>query len=92
MREPVQNTWFSVNPDDILVTQDNYNVFQTKLRLSRDREVNTRSIYTVLDWLGDVGGLVDALQYIGKFVMFLYFKLVSEDPITHFLVTSLFKK
>ena len=74
------------------MTSDKNNVFYSKLRLSNDIEVNTRSIYTVLDWLGDVGGLVDALQYIGKLVMFFYFKFISDDPITHFLVTSLFKR
>ena len=31
-----------------------------------------RSIYTVLDWLGDVGGLSDALTSIGPVLIFIY--------------------
>ena len=59
--EPVKHTWFAIEMEDILVVEDKDHVFQTKLRFSRDKVVNTRSIYTVLDWLGDIGGLLDAL-------------------------------
>ena len=53
--------------------------------LSKDRKVYTRSIYTFLDCLGDVGGLFDALKYIGQFTMFFYFKFVGGDPIRDYL-------
>ena len=62
------------------------------MRLSANRQSNTRSIYTLLDWLGDIGGLLDALKYIGQMAMFPFFKFIRVDPITHGLVTSLFKR
>ena len=45
-----------------------------------------------MDWLGDIGGLLDALKYIGQIVMFPFFKFMRVDPIVHGLVTSLFKR
>ena len=31
-----------------------------------------RDVYNMLDWLGDVGGLRDALFMIGAFILFLH--------------------
>ena len=28
-----------------------------------------RQVYSVLEWLGDVGGLAEALAYIGTFIL-----------------------
>ena len=34
-----------------------------------DLTVIDRQVYSVLDWLGDVGGLAEALMYIGTFAL-----------------------
>ena len=39
--------------------------FELIISLNVERKVYKRSIYTVLDWLGDLGGLIDALKGLG---------------------------
>ena len=53
-----------------------------KYRINRD-------VYNVLDWLGDVGGLRDALILIGTFIMFFYTK-IRGDALDKFLLQSFF--
>ena len=43
-----------------------------RIELSPDSKKFTRSIYTVLDWLGDVGGLFDALKALGSTFIFIH--------------------
>ena len=49
---------------------------------------HSRSIYTILDFLGDLGGLYDALRLIGSGLIFLYSNFVSNE-FTMYLVRSL---
>ena len=37
--------------------------------LGRNLHQINRQTYSVLDWLGDLGGLIDALYYIGYYLM-----------------------
>ena len=39
------------------------------LQLGQDLQVTERSTYSVLDLLGDVGGLFDALRIMGSFLV-----------------------
>ena len=48
-----------------------------------------RDVYNVLDWLGDVGGLRDALLLIGSFVMFFHMKIRGNN-LSKFLLQSFF--
>ena len=50
------------------------------------KHVGERVIYGVLDFMGDVGGFIDALQLIG--MVFLSF--VTFQPLNLFLVKQLF--
>ena len=50
-----------------------------------------RSIYTFLDLLGDVGGLLDALSGISSVIIFLYFS-VTGNPIHEYLLNALFMR
>ena len=45
-----------------------------------DQNVIERQTYSFLDWLGDIGGLYDALRIIGLFMVvpFSSFKLKAE--------------
>ena len=60
-----------------------------KISLSSERVVYRRSVYTALDWLGDVGGLSDALQLIGSGIMHIY-TLTFGNPLYAFLLKSVF--
>ena len=46
---------------------------------------HTRSIYTGLDMLGDVGGLVDGLRFIGTILIY-FFNFLRGDPLQSYLV------
>ena len=52
---------------------------------------HNRSVYTFLDFLGDVGGLFDALKGISSLIVSLYFSLLG-NPLHSFLLKSLFLK
>merc|ERR1712060_556333 len=84
LQEPVMHKWYAMEPEDFVVGRSKSHMFQAKLRLSKDRIAYTRQIYTVLDWLGDIGGLLDALTYIGQMIMFVYFHFIQGDPISYF--------
>ena len=50
-----------------------------------------RDVYNVLDWLGDVGGLRDALFLIGAFVLFVYGK-ITGSVLDAYLLQSFYVK
>ena len=47
-----------------------------------------RTVYTSLDWLGDVGGLMSVLINIGSFVLVF----LSGNGLHYMLLTKIFKK
>ena len=49
-----------------------------------------RSIYNGLDFLGDIGGLLDGLTAIGGFLMSI-FCFIFGNPLDSYLLNSLFK-
>ena len=61
------------------------------IQLGSETTEHSRSIYTALDMLGDVGGLLDGLRLVGSGVIFL-FHLMNGDPLQAFLMRSFFKK
>ena len=60
------------------------------ISMNPDLRVHKRQIYTILDLLGDVGGLLDALKAFGSIIILLHFKLVG-DPVIKYLLESIFK-
>ena len=65
------------NPDSII-----------QIFISLDSLINSRSrsIYNVLDFLGDIGGLFDALKLIAEFMVFL----LGNRGVSMFLIGKLF--
>ena len=61
------------------------------VQISPDKYMYKRSIYTFFDWLGDVGGLLDALRLIGV-VLMAFYTLIMGNPLSGYLVNSLFKR
>ena len=50
-----------------------------------------RSVYTFLEFLGDLGGLFGVLAGIMSYIVAIYFKIFGE-PIQEYLLKSLFMK
>ena len=50
-----------------------------------------RQIYSPLDFLGDVGGLTDALFPIGALVVSL-FQLIFGNPLSKYMIQAIFEK
>ena len=50
-----------------------------------DNKYYKRTVYTIMDFLGDVGGLFDALKGFGFILVTIYFKF-RGDPVSKFLV------
>ena len=46
----------------------------------------SRAVYTLLDLLGDVGGLIDALKIIGSLIV----ALISNGDFSNYLIVKLF--
>ena len=56
-----------------------------------DTMMYERSVYTILDFLGDIGGLFDALGYISKLILFAFSVIFNNGP-SSFIVARLFKQ
>ena len=52
---------------------------------------HTRVIYGPLDFLGDVGGLTDALKAIGQAIIFLI-SLVTGSRLDQYIISQVFKQ
>ena len=55
----------------VLPTEEGYKdvLFSVWIEISPDIVHHSRSVYSVLDWLGDVGGLFDALTLIARVLL-----------------------
>ena len=60
------------------------------MMLHPNRVIYKRSIYSFLNWLGDVGGLMDGLRVIGSIFMFFYTSFVA-NPLYTYLISTVFK-
>ena len=58
-----------MNSRPIWVEEDMYVL---RYEMSLDRVEHERVVYGILDWLGDVGGLLEALSYISGAILFLF--------------------
>ena len=52
--------------------------------LDLDKSVIDRQVYSILDWLGDIGGLVEALFFIGSTILAVFtFKQFDALMVSH---------
>lgn len=70
-KSPHTSTW-----DDDLTKKPSgrYKFGSIEVDLNQDLHVINRQTYSLLDWLGDIGGLTDALLIIGKLILLPYTK------------------
>ena len=82
--------WFQFKelPETLSRDQDKMH-FAVGFSLHRDVVHHSRSIYTFLDLLGDIGGLLDGLKGISSVLISFYFYLFG-DPIHSYLLKALF--
>ena len=66
-------------------------LFAIEYQLKKDVQHYSRSIYTFLDVLGDIGGLLDALKVVTQLVVLLYFS-VFGNPMHEFLLKGVFMR
>ena len=59
--------------------------------LSPDTKHYERSVYTVLDFLGDIGGLFDALRLIAEIFIYAVSFLTNDGP-HNYILKRLFKR
>ena len=59
-----------------------------EINLNLQEKIITRQTYDVLSLVGDVGGLVDGLLYVGAFLMWPY----STYKLRAYLLSSLFRR
>ena len=59
--------------------------------LNPDVQIYKRKIYTILDLLGDVGGLLDALRAFGSVAVMIFFHLCG-NPVHHYLLEAIYKQ
>ena len=62
-------------------------VMQFRFMMSLDELTHTRTVYNLLDYLGDIGGCLDALKYIGAFLVWI----LNGDRLGEFLTSKIFK-
>ena len=60
-------------------------------RSKLDKLSHIRKVYGLLDLLGDCGGLLDALLWIGYFII-LVSKAISGSRLDEFLISKILKK
>ena len=57
--------------------------------MSLDTIEYKRSVYTVWDWLGDIGGLYGTLLILGSYLV-TFFKFIAGDGVILRLIEGLF--
>ena len=65
--------------------------FYFTLMLSSDKLNHIRKVYGLLDLLGDCGGLLDALLWIGKFVILIH-TAINGSRHDEYLISKILKQ
>ena len=87
-------TWYELDEQPVTfqsMLSNSNKQFKLIIKLASETAHHSRSIYSGLDMLGDVGGLLDGLKLLGSGVIFL-FNLIRGDPLQAFLMRSIFRK
>ena len=74
--------------DDLLKNPDGFYKFGSiEINIDSKKNIISRQTYHLLDWLGDIGGLADALFIIFQLMLRPYMKFYTA----RFIVTNLFR-
>ena len=83
-RSPQPTSWIN-HPS--IVPNGRYKFSSFQINLDNRIKVSNRQTYDVLDWLGDCGGLADALFRLASFVISVF----TSYNIKNVLLTTLFR-
>ena len=64
-------------------------IMQFVFTLDTDVLIHERSVYNILDLIGDVGGLIEGIGYITGAFLFVI-NLFIQNPMTQYLVSAIF--
>jgi len=64
-----------------------YKFVSLELNFNKQKLVVNRETYGILEWLGDIGGLTDALILLGQFFLMPF----NKFNLSSFLLTNLFR-
>ena len=80
--------FFTIDDTKIIrpLRKDSGQTFMIRYEMHPDLRQGERTVYTVLDFLGDVGGFADALKAMAVFILFL----TQFSPINVYLVSKLY--
>ena len=67
MKMPEASSWNNFPTPAYPLTRYKFTSFE--INYSPDQQITNRQTYSILDWLGDMGGLLDALYFLGKFLV-----------------------
>ena len=82
--EPGTSSW----SDDLIKKPDGrYKYVSMELNFSQNLHIINRDTYSLLDWLGDIGGLLDALKYLVQIIIMPYVSYTYKSQ----LLTKMFR-
>ena len=85
MKNPNPSSWIYYPTEE--KPNGKYKFTSIELNLDPDMQHVSRQTYSLLDWLGDIGGLLDILLHIGAVLVFP----VSSFNIQQTLASSFFR-
>ena len=83
------SSFFELSEPELSISHSS-NIFTVRIDVQTEITKISRQVYNVLDFLGDVGGLKDALILIGSLLMQV-FSIVVGNPLDNYLLRALFK-
>ena len=86
-----ESEYYEIKRYDITPSADTNIVMRLEFETSSDEIVNQRSVYTLLDFLGDCGGLLDSLLFLAQLIWYIVFSF-SGSEINRYLIRRLFYK
>ena len=89
-QDPIEFTTLPESTQNLKGTPDFKGLLAVVFYYSLDLAEHQRQIYSPLDFLGDVGGLADALIAIGAIAMSI-FHFITGNPLTKYLIESIFE-
>ena len=74
-----QHEYYEIENCDNGPNSDTNIVMRLEFETSSDEVIHERAVYTILDLLGDVGGLLDMLTYFGQFIIAIYIRMSGSE-------------
>ena len=88
---PVESDFYTIDFEVSPFTEFEEGIFTLAIVMSKDVVWHNRQIYSLLELLGDIGGLSDALLIIGKIIM-VGTIAIKGNQLDDFLLENIFSK